>query len=68
MNISFPVSGLRNTAYTQFYIQQLTQTNSTRSALLRTNISFDYDAPGKIIDLFCLVEQLIGMKLVDVRF
>ncbi|CAF3869414.1 unnamed protein product [Adineta steineri] len=53
VTISFPseqaqttVSGLRNTAYSQFYIQQLPQTNTTRTALLRTNISFDYDAPG----------------------
>jgi hypothetical protein len=41
------VSGLRNTAYSQFYIQQLSQSNATRTALLRTNVSFDYDAPGK---------------------
>ena len=37
----------RNTAYSQFYIQQLPQTGTTRIAILRTNISFDYDAPGK---------------------
>ncbi|CAF4270848.1 unnamed protein product, partial [Rotaria sordida] len=50
--ISFPseqsrttVSDLRNTAYSQFYIQQLPQTGTTRTAVLRTNISFDYDAP-----------------------
>ena len=41
------MSGLRNTAYSQFYIQQLPQTGTTRTAILRTNISFDYDAPGK---------------------
>ncbi|CAF2958903.1 unnamed protein product [Rotaria sp. Silwood2] len=53
ITISFPseqsrttVSGLRNTAYSQFYIQQLTQSGTTRTAVLRTNTSFDYDAPG----------------------
>ncbi|CAF3932970.1 unnamed protein product, partial [Rotaria sp. Silwood1] len=53
ISISFPseqsrtiVSGLRNTAYSQFYIQQLTQTGTTRTAVLRINTSFDYDAPG----------------------
>lgn len=47
----FQVSGLRNTAYSQFYIQQLPQTNTTRTALLRANISFDYDAPGRPIEI-----------------
>ncbi|UJR08758.1 hypothetical protein I4U23_013015 [Adineta vaga] len=53
VTISFPseqarttVSGLRNTAYSQFYLQQISQTNTTRTAILRTNVSFDYDAPG----------------------
>lgn len=41
------MSGLRNTAYTQFFIQQLSQVNTTRTALLRANVSFDYDAPGQ---------------------
>ncbi|CAF4366800.1 unnamed protein product, partial [Rotaria magnacalcarata] len=55
ITISFPseqsrttVSGLRNTAYSQFYIQQLLQTSTTRTAILRANISFDYDAPGAV--------------------
>ena len=53
ITISFPseqsrttASGLRNTAYSQFYLQQETQTDSTRIAYLRPNITFDYDAPG----------------------
>lgn len=53
ITISFPseqsrttASGLRNTAYSQFFIQQLPQSGSTRIAYLRTNTSFDYDAPG----------------------
>ncbi|CAF3673561.1 unnamed protein product [Rotaria sordida] len=51
--ISFPseelrttISGLRNTAYSQFYIEQLDQTNTTRTAILKTNEIFDYDKPG----------------------
>ena len=47
------MSGLRNTAYSQFYLQQLPQTNTTRTAILRANISFDYDAPGKRIRSLC---------------
>ncbi|CAF3111050.1 unnamed protein product [Rotaria sp. Silwood2] len=53
INISFPseelrttISGSRNTAYSQFYIEQLDQTNITRMAKLRTNEIFDYDKPG----------------------
>ncbi|CAF0872431.1 unnamed protein product [Adineta steineri] len=53
INILFPseqsrttVSGLRNTAYSQFYIEQLNQTGSTRQALIKTNEIFDYDEPG----------------------
>lgn len=42
------MSGLRNTAYSQFYIQQLPQVGTLRTAVLRTNISFDYDAPSMI--------------------
>ncbi|CAF3632426.1 unnamed protein product [Rotaria socialis] len=55
ITISFPSeqsrtteSGWRNTAYSQFYIQPLLQTSTTRTAILRTNISFDYDAPGAV--------------------
>lgn len=47
------MSGLRNTAYSQFYIQQSPQTNTTRTATLRTNITFDYDAPGKTKTIVC---------------
>ncbi|CAF0991670.1 unnamed protein product [Rotaria sp. Silwood1] len=53
INISFPseelrttVSGLRNTAYSQFYIEQLDQINTTRMAVLRADEIFDYDKPG----------------------
>jgi hypothetical protein len=51
------VSGLRNTAYTQFFIQQLPQVNTTRTALLRANVSFDYDAPGKTIRFLISIES-----------
>ena len=40
------MSGLRNTAYSQFYIQQDPQQGTTRTAYLRANVTFDYDAPG----------------------
>ncbi len=40
------MSGLRNTAYSQFFIQQLPQTNTTRTAIIRANVTFDYDTPG----------------------
>ncbi|CAF1053785.1 unnamed protein product [Adineta ricciae] len=46
VTIVFPSTSTQATAYSQFYIQQSTQINSTRTALLRTNISFDYDAPA----------------------
>ncbi|CAM4780128.1 unnamed protein product [Rotaria magnacalcarata] len=39
-------SGLTNTAYSQFYIEQLNQTSTTRTAFLRTNETFDFDKPG----------------------
>jgi len=42
----FEVSVLRNTAYSQFFIQQAPQINTTRTAYLGANVSFDYDAPG----------------------
>lgn len=42
------MSGLSNTAYSQFYLQQLPQVGTTRTAILRTNVTFDYDTPGKI--------------------
>jgi hypothetical protein len=42
----FEVSGLRNTAYSQFFIQQAPQIDTTRTAYLNANVSFDYDAPG----------------------
>jgi hypothetical protein len=44
--VLYVVSGLRNTAYSQFYLQQLPQTNATRTAILRTNVSFDFDVQG----------------------
>jgi hypothetical protein len=44
----FEVSGLRNTAYSQFYILQFPQVNATRTAVIQANVSFDYDAPGKL--------------------
>lgn len=44
--IFISVSGLRNTAYSQFYIQQDSQQGTTRTAYLRTNVTFDYDRPG----------------------
>jgi hypothetical protein len=47
-DFDFAVSGLRNTAYSQFYIEQLNQTNSTRTAILKTNRTFDYDTAGRI--------------------
>ena len=60
------MSGLRNTAYTQFYIEQLPQLNTTRTALLRTNTSFDYDAPGKIDEhvfhtSYCLYHAILNI-------
>ncbi|CAF3379935.1 unnamed protein product [Rotaria socialis] len=39
-------SGLTNTAYSQFYIEQLNQTSTTRMAFIRTNETFDFDKPG----------------------
>ncbi|CAF4542144.1 unnamed protein product, partial [Didymodactylos carnosus] len=53
INITFPseqarttVSGLRNSAYSQFQLIQLAQFGITRSAILQSNTIFDYDAPG----------------------
>lgn len=48
MSFCFIVSGLTNTAYSQFYLEQLEQTNNTRTTILKTNEVFDYDRPGII--------------------
>jgi hypothetical protein len=47
----FAVSGLRNTAYSQFDIEQIEQINTTRRAILKTNEIFDYDKPGTTEDV-----------------
>ncbi len=47
----FAVSGLRNTAYSQFDIEQIEQINTTRRAILTTNEIFDYDQSGKTEDV-----------------
>ncbi|UJR37810.1 hypothetical protein I4U23_030500 [Adineta vaga] len=53
IDISFPsehlrtaVSGLKNTAYSSFYIEQMNQTGMIRQAMIKTNSKFDYNGPS----------------------
>ena len=41
------VNGFKNTAYSQFSLEQMEQKNSVRQATIRTNKKFDYDTPGR---------------------
>jgi hypothetical protein len=49
-SFSFVVSGWRNTAYSQFSIEQLNQTDKYRWARIKANERFDYDSPGMLKD------------------
>lgn len=43
---TFSVTGFKNNAYSQFYLEQNEQNDAVRYATLRANQTFDYDAPG----------------------
>lgn len=53
-------SGLTNTAYSQFRLEQLNQTNNNRTAILKNNEIFDYDRPG--------MREDISMKFQNILF
>jgi hypothetical protein len=46
----FAVNGLQNIAYSQFYLESMEQINTTRTTILKTNETFDYDKPGMLED------------------